>query len=167
VPSAIFEHLSAGRFAAKQVIRWALATAVSVSPVSGCGTEGSTPHLEPSAFGKASLADSVQPFVDARCKIFAPDFVELVACERANGTLGSFGNPKVGWRVRYFVRYWEMPCGEAPTEHEGYVFHLVTSDLYDDPDLNGAQRRDIRDAMFDGKTSCRSSRSMQTSFEKS
>lgn len=26
------------------------------------------------------------------------------------------------WRVRYFIRYNMMPCGEFPTRDEGYVF---------------------------------------------
>ena len=74
---------------------------------------------------------------------------------RANGTLDSFENRKVAWRVRYFVRHWEMPCGEAPTEQEGYVFHMVTNDLYNDPDLNDTERVAIRNAMFEGRIRCK------------
>jgi hypothetical protein len=77
-----------------------------------------------------------------------------VACQRANGTLGSFADPQITWRVRYFVRYWQMPCGEAPTVKEGYVFHMVTNDLYSDTDLTDGQRSAIRNAMFDGKVRC-------------
>ncbi len=93
--------------------------------------------------------------VDARCKPFTSMFDELVACQRANGTLLSFANAKVGWRVRYFVRYWRMPCGEDPTVQEGYVFHMVTDDLYKDIDLSDAQRLDIRAVIFDGRIRCK------------
>ena len=58
-------------------------------------------------------------------------------------------------RVRYFVRHWEMPCHEAPTEQEGYIFHMVTDDLYNDPDLSDTERVAIRGAMFDGKLHCK------------
>ena len=47
-----------------------------------------------------------------------------------------------------------MPCGEAPTVQEGYVFHMVTNNLYADRDLNDAKRLAIRAAMFDGKVHC-------------
>jgi hypothetical protein len=50
-----------------------------------------------------------------RCQGFAQKFQELAACERADGTLDSFTAHDIGWRVRYFVRYWRMPCNEAPT----------------------------------------------------
>jgi hypothetical protein len=47
-----------------------------------------------------------------------------------------------------------MPCGEAPTVKEGYVFHMVTNDLYSDTDLTDGQRSAIRNAMFEGKVRC-------------
>jgi hypothetical protein len=88
------------------------------------------------------------------CGPFAPSFDALVACRRANGTLESFDDPQINWRVRYFVRYQQMPCNEAPTVDEAYVFHTVTDDLDDDPDLTGAQRVDIRSAMYRGTPNC-------------
>lgn len=89
-----------------------------------------------------------------RCEPFASRFAEYVACERADGTLRGFPERAIAWRVRYFVRYWRMPCGEFPTEQEAYVFHLVTNDLYGDPDLTNAQRVGIRDAMYRGSPHC-------------
>ncbi len=91
---------------------------------------------------------------DDACGPFAPRFDELVACRRANGTLESFDDPQINWRVRYFVRYQRMPCNEAPTVEEAYVFHMVTGDLDDDADLTGAQRVDIRNAMYRGSPNC-------------
>ena len=93
--------------------------------------------------------------VDARCKPFESIFDELVACQRANGTILTFNERPIGWRVRYYVKYWEMPCSEEPTVEEAYVFHMVTNDLYNDSDLDGGQRLDIRNAMFDGKVHCK------------
>jgi hypothetical protein len=135
-------------------MRWPLAALVSIALVSGCSNGEATPSIELTASGQASHSRPAQPAIDPRCRAFALNFAELVACKRANGTLGSFGNPKVAWRVRYFVRHWAMPCDEDPTEHEGYVYHMVTNDLYDDPDLNDTQRVDIRNAMFDGRAHC-------------
>ena len=97
----------------------------------------------------------VKPDTITRCAGFSSNFPELAACQRANGTLESFGDAKITWRVRYFVRFWEMPCGEAPTVQEGYVFHMVTNDLYNDPDMNDAERMAIRAAMFGGLTRCK------------
>jgi hypothetical protein len=90
-----------------------------------------------------------------RCAAFATRFAQYVACERADGTLRSFPERQIAWRVRYFVRYWQMPCGEFPTEAEAYVFHLVTNDLYADSQLTGAQRIGIRNVMFRGSVRCR------------
>ncbi len=90
----------------------------------------------------------------SRCKPFAPRFAQFVACERADGTLQAFSDRQITWRVRFYVRYWEMPCGEFPTEEEAYVFHLVTNDLYGDPDLNDRQRTAIRNAMYRGSPHC-------------
>jgi hypothetical protein len=93
--------------------------------------------------------------VATACKTFSATFYELVACQRANGALNTFSDPEVAWRVRFFVRYWQMPCGEMPTVQEGYVFHMVTNDLYDDSDLDNLQRIAIRNAMFSGAVRCR------------
>lgn len=90
-----------------------------------------------------------------RCAGFAPMFEEFAACRRADGTLQTFADFRIAWRVRYFVRYWEMPCNEAPTREEGYVFHMTTADLYADPDLTDPQRIAIRTAMFSGRVRCR------------
>lgn len=89
-----------------------------------------------------------------RCEAYAANFAKVVACERADGTLRSFRDWSVAWRVRYFVRFWEMPCGEFPTEQEAYVFHMVTNDLYNDADLSDADRIDIRNLMFAGRVRC-------------
>lgn len=78
----------------------------------------------------------------------------MVACQRADGTLRSFGNAQIAWRVRYFVRYAEMPCGEFPTVDEAYAYHMVVHDLDRDTDLNDGRRTEIRTAMFDGKVHC-------------
>lgn len=88
------------------------------------------------------------------CEPFAARFAQYVACERADGTLRGFSERRIAWRVRFYVRYWEMPCGEFPTEQEAYVFHLVTSDLYDDRDLTDPQRLAIRTAMYRGSPHC-------------
>lgn len=78
----------------------------------------------------------------------------VVACQRSNGTLDSFADEQTAWRVRYFVRYWKMPCGEFPTVKEAYVFHMVARNLYADPDLDDTQRYAIRNAMFTGPVHC-------------
>jgi hypothetical protein len=90
-----------------------------------------------------------------RCGTLAANIPKSAACERADGTLKTFkSQPATDWRVRYFVRYWEMPCGEFPTEEEAYVFHMVTNDLYNDPDLTDADRVEIRNQMFRGPVRC-------------
>jgi hypothetical protein len=127
----------------------------SAALVAGCASNNSSLQLAPSEVGPAVLINSGQPMIDARCKSFMADFDEVVACQRANGTLDSFSSTKITWRVRYFVRYLEMPCNEAPTVEEGYVFHAVIDDLNDDEDLNTPQRVAIRNAMFNGTVSCK------------
>ncbi len=89
-----------------------------------------------------------------RCSTLAANVPKAAACERADGTLRTFKSRAIAWRVRYFVRYWQMPCGEFPTEEEAYVFHMVTNDLYNDPDLSDADRIDIRNIMFVGPVRC-------------
>lgn len=89
------------------------------------------------------------------CDGFKSYWPQYVACERADGTLRSLrGIPGAEWRVRYFVKYAEMPCGEAPTVEEGYVFHSVWNDLYDDSDLTDTQRIAIRDEVYRGTPTC-------------
>ena len=127
---------------------------LSAGLVSGCGSRNAELPAASSA-AQSRVNGGLRAGVAERCRAFVADFNQAVACERANGTLLSFGDPKIGWRVRYFVRYWEMPCGEFPTEQEGYVFHIVTDDLYGDADLTPAQRMAIRTAMFDGRVQCR------------
>jgi hypothetical protein len=134
--------------------RWIPGLGVSAAITAGCGTSDPSLRFAPSAFVQADGANLAGPVADARCKAFAATFDQLVACRRANVTLGSFSDPKVTWRVRYFVRYWEMPCYEAPTEQESYVFHTVTNDLYYDQNLDAAERVAIRNAMFDGEAHC-------------
>jgi hypothetical protein len=99
--------------------------------------------------------DPAPRFASDRCMQFDQNFDEFAACQRADGTLESFTAHDISWRVRYFVRYWQMPCNEAPTIEEGYVYHMVTKDLYKDPDLDNKQRMAIRVAMFQGKVNCK------------
>ena len=89
-----------------------------------------------------------------RCSTLAANITKAAACERADGTLRTFKNRAIDWRVRYFVRYWEMPCGEFPTVEEAYVFHVVTNDLYNDADLTDTDRLQIRSLMFEGRVHC-------------
>jgi hypothetical protein len=128
---------------------------VGVALTAGCGSGDPSLRFPPSASGPAEVATSLQPAITARCKTFAATFDELIACQRADGTLDSFGDRKVAWRVRYFVRYWVMPCNEAPTEQEAYAFHMVTYDLETDQDLSDAERVAIRNTMYDGKAHCK------------
>jgi hypothetical protein len=115
-------------------------------------TGGAQSYL--SASVPTDSAPSVQVDAVARCKQFTKAFDELVACERSNGTLDSFSSRSVAWRVRYFVRNSEMPCDEAPTVQEAYVYHAVVNDLNADQDLDAEQRTAIRTAMFEGKVPC-------------
>ncbi|HVN68792.1 MAG TPA: hypothetical protein VMU38_03935 [Candidatus Binatia bacterium] len=101
------------------------------------------------------LAGALGTHQGPHCEIFSQNFAKVVACERADGTLRSFEHRSVDWRVRFYVRYWEMPCGEFPTVEEAYVFHVVTNDLYADADLTDADRLQIRSMMFDQTVHCR------------
>jgi hypothetical protein len=122
----------------------------------GCsGTSAATPQTGGLPPAYAAGGDALQPSVTQRCTKFAKTFDVDVACERADGTLRSFPNEPIGWRVRYFVRYRQMPCNEAPTEEESYVFHAVLNDLYGDADLSDAQRLAIRTAMYEGTPRCK------------
>lgn len=123
----------------------------------GCSSEASA--AMPPAAGFAP-SDSLRGYAvrqspAQRCRVFAAQFDVFAGCERADGTLRSFPSATIGWRVRYFVRYQRMPCNEAPTEDESYVFHMVVNDLDGDPDLNGMQRTAIRNAMFEGTPRCK------------
>ncbi len=109
----------------------------------------------PSQSQAVRSADAAAHFAADRCLQFEQQFDEFAACQRADGTLQSFTARDIGWRVRYFVRYWRMPCNEAPTIEEGYVYHMVTKDLYNDSDLNDKERMAIRVAMFEGKVNCK------------
>lgn len=134
--------------------RCVIVAASAVALLAGCGGAvlSGTPAVPVPSAMRATVTGQ-QP-VSTRCKQFAADFDELVACERANGTLDSFDS-RIEWRARYFVRYWAMPCGEDPTEQVAYVFQMVTTDLDRDRDLRKAQRSAIRGAMFDGKVRCK------------
>ena len=134
-------------------MRYVHLAALSAALVSGCSAPSSSSDLQlPGTQRSSAIA---VPLDDRRCDAFVPNFDELVACRRADGTLQSFTDPDITWRVRYFVRYWQMPCGEMPTVEEAYVFHMVTNDLYGDESLNDSQRLAIRTAMFDGTVHCR------------
>ncbi|MGA8535255.1 MAG: hypothetical protein WB615_14195 [Candidatus Tumulicola sp.] len=135
-----------------------LAACAAAAILAGCAGRESEMPFAPSgtsAPASASPTSILPPALDARCKAMAQNFDETVACQRANGTLLALADPKIAWRVRYFVRYWEMPCNEFPTEDEGYVFNAVTNDLYTDPDISNTQRIQIRNAMFDGQIHCK------------
>jgi hypothetical protein len=134
-----------------QVLGWC----VGIALAAGCGSTGTSLPPAPLLSGQAAIVNSGQSSHNTRCEPFMPTFDELVACQRANGSVGSFANPEITWRVRYFVRYSEMPCNEAPTVEEAYVFHMVTTDLSDDADLNDSERTAIRSAMFEGETRCK------------
>jgi hypothetical protein len=125
----------------------------------GCASPQSGSSLPPAAIagsGSSPVGSNAAQSADAaRCKAFESTFDELAACNRANGTLESFPNSRIAWRVRYFVRYQEMPCDEDPTEEEAYVFHMVTNDLANDGDLNAGERLAIRAAMFDNTIHCK------------
>jgi hypothetical protein len=101
-----------------------------------------------------SAARSVGAERDRYCGPFAAKFPVFVACRRTDGTLRSFAAPAILRRVRYFVRYLRMPCGEAPTVAEAYVVHTALDDLAHDSDLTGAQRTAVRAAMFEGTVRC-------------
>jgi hypothetical protein len=116
------------------------------------GPDGAGPNMYPTQ-PDVSIAPG-RLDVNTRCTQFSASFDELVACQRADGTLDSLGSRAVAWRVRYFVRHLEMPCDEAPTVKESYVFNAVINDLNADSDLDAEQRIAIRTAMFDGKVPC-------------
>jgi hypothetical protein len=104
--------------------------------------------------GRQATRTSSLPNHAGRCAAFTLNFDEFVACRRADGTLQSFLDARIDWRVRYFVRYWQMPCGDMPTVEEAYVFHMVTRDLYRDRGLSDGERLEIRAAMFHGNERC-------------
>jgi hypothetical protein len=121
------------------------------------GCSGSKMSSLPDVSSTATRQTLAQPMLtphSSRCTPFAASFDQFVACQRADGTLRAFANPQISWRVRYFVRYMKMPCEEAPTVQEGYVFHAVIDDLNADADLSSAERTSIRAAMFDGNERC-------------
>ena len=136
-------------------MRYFLTVASTVAALlSGCSARSSPGSLLPETPNVHRTARASP--ANGRCDPFLSTFDELVACRRADGTLRSFADWEIAWRVRYFVRYWRMPCGETPTVPEAYVFHMVTNDLYVDESLDDSQRLAIRAAMFSGNVRCRS-----------
>lgn len=136
-----------------QTIRRALTVCVSAAMLGGCSGQRADAPYVPTA-PEARAPQPMQTQSNARCDEFASNFDQLVACRRANGTLTAFPEPEIAWRVRFFVRYERMPCGEAPTVQEGYVFHMVVDDLNADTNLSDTQRSAVRTAMFDGRVRC-------------
>jgi hypothetical protein len=136
------------------ISRWARSALIGTATLAGCS--GGAPSLPAadSASGSPAIARPAEPSDPRRCAAFQAHFNEFVACQRADGTLRSFADPQVAWRVRYYVRYLAMPCGEAPTVEEAYVFHAVIGDLSDDSNLDNTERTKIRSAMFAGKVPC-------------
>jgi hypothetical protein len=132
-----------------------LAVVFCAVTVAACSDPGRTGSAYLSSTPRGSAIRSSQAEANARCKPYAGVFDELVACQRSNGSLDSFADRTIAWRVRYFVRHSEMPCDEAPTVEEAYVFNLVVNDLNTDQNLNAEQRIAIRDAMFAGKSLCK------------
>lgn len=89
------------------------------------------------------------------CGTFTDNFYEYTACKRAEGTLATMRYlPGVEWRVRYFFKYNEMPCGEAPTVQESYVYQMASDDLETDSFVTPQERVEIRTAMFNGRARC-------------
>src|SRR5215472_18801525 len=123
------------------------ALCLAAALLTGCSdrAEASVPAVAESQAAESSQsqpAGGTDPglhFTTDRCQRFAQNFDQLAACRRADGTLASLSAHDINWRVRYFVRYWQMPCNEAPTIEEGYVYHMVTKDLYKDHDLDAHQ----------------------------
>jgi hypothetical protein len=141
-----------------QRLGYALTTAALMMGAGCAGPQigSSLPATTAAALAPAPAGSNASRSTDAaRCNAFESTFDELVACQRANGTLESFPYPRITWRVRYFVRYEAMPCGEAPTEQVAYVFHMVMDDLDNDGDLSDTERLAIRTAMFDGTARCK------------
>jgi hypothetical protein len=128
---------------------------LTVSLLAGCS--GAAPTLPRTAAPEAPVNPVVtaQASAESRCGAFGTNFDENVACRRADGTLRSFADPQIAWRVRYFVRHLYMPCGEMPTVQEAYVFHTVFEDLAADPNLDDAERTAIRNAMYDEPMHCK------------
>jgi len=133
--------------------RYAFVCATALLGCSACAPTAIAPPATPET--AVAAPNRVLSAVVERCAIFASNFDEFAACRRADGTLQTFGDFQIAWRVRYFVRYWEMPCNEAPTREESYVFQMTTADLYADLDLIDSQRSAIRNAMFSGRVRCR------------
>lgn len=138
------------------------AACLAAALLAGCSDRAaaSVPVTQPqsaqaSQSGPGGAIDPALHLSAGRCMKFDQDFDVLAACQRADGTLQAFTAHDISWRVRYFVRYWRMPCNEAPTIEEGYIYHMVTNDLYNDPDLNNKKRMAIRTVMFEGKVECR------------
>ena len=128
---------------------------LSAALIAGCTARAGPGSISELPAEKGATRSIAELTVSSRCAAFLSTFEELVACERADGTLDSFSDPNITWRVRYYVRYWEMPCGEEPTVQEAYVFHMVTGDLYNDVDLDDVERLAIRNRMSDGQAHCK------------
>lgn len=132
-----------------------LAAVSTVALLAACTAYATAPPPGSPGASGAVVAAQARGDLANRCRTFAGEFAELAACQRADGTLETFGDERIAWRVRYFFRYWQMPCQEAPTRNESYVFDLAANDLYGDRDLNDSQRVAIRNAMFAGRERCR------------
>ncbi|MFY9632024.1 MAG: hypothetical protein WAJ94_10510 [Candidatus Cybelea sp.] len=131
-----------------------VAACVSAAFLAGCAAGNGSALPEAAANAPAALGlplDSKSP----RCGPFVRKFDEYVACRRADGTLSTFADRQVTWRVRYYVRFSEMPCGEVPTVDEAYVFHMVVDDLNADLNITGPQRAAVRGAMYEGTEHCK------------
>lgn len=126
---------------------WAIFLTAAV--LAGCSAaEAQTPPVA------SAPAEVAQLEYGTHCAPFENNFQENAACQRADGTIDSFQKQSINWRVRYFVRYSEMPCGEEPTVDEAYVFQMVVGDLDRDRDLKDSERTAIRTALFDSKVRC-------------
>ncbi len=128
---------------------------VSAAFLAGCAA-GNGSALPEAAAASAPAALGLPLHSESpRCHPFSRKFDEYVACQRSDGTLSTFADRQVTWRVRYYVRFEEMPCGEVPTVDEAYVFHMVVNDLNADPNITGPQRAAIRGAMYQGTEHCK------------
>ena len=132
------------------------AICLATAGLAGCGGGAAAdPLLASSLPIQPAAAEAGQIEASSTCAPFSSKFDETAACRRADGTLHTFDDkPGIEWRVRYFVRFSQMPCGEYPTLDESYVFHMVVNDLEADTDLKEGQRVKIRNAMFQGPVHC-------------
>jgi hypothetical protein len=120
-----------------------VALAIALIGCNGVHVQTAIPQVTSSSSGVSS----------GECSSFQGVYQELVACARALGTLEAYSDPDIKWRLRFFFRYNEMPCGEDPTVEEYYAYQMAALDLSGDLDLTAGQRADIQAAIYPGSSS--------------